>query len=157
MKKILLILNIFLVFILSGCSEDSAPNTADAYKIVIDKLYNEDEGLNSEIKYLAVDTSTMKNLTDETKAELLKTLENYGLTVLDMSFEELKKQGYIEDLYFKEGILFKIEDEIMKNNSIIMNVSKWRSGLGAIGYDNLVIKYKNGEWKITKTGDAWIS
>jgi Ca-activated chloride channel family protein len=156
MKKLLL-LNLVLLFLISGCTQNIAPNTADAYKIVIDKLYNEDEGLNSNIKYLAIDTTTMVNLNNDTKEKLLKTLEDYGLIVLDMTFEELEKQGYIEDLYFKEGILFKIEDEPMKNNTIKMNVSKWRSGLGAIGYNDLVIKYKNGEWKITKIGEAWIS
>jgi Ca-activated chloride channel family protein len=156
MKKLLL-LNVVLMFLISGCTQSIAPNAVDAYKIVIDKLYNEDEGLNSDIKYLAIDTTTMVNLNDDAKVELLKALEDYGLIVLDMTFEELEKQGYIEDLYFKEGILFKIEDEPMKNNTIKMNVSKWRSGLGAIGYNNLVMKYKNGEWEITKIGEAWIS
>ena len=41
-----------------------------------------------------------------------------------MTFEELEEQGYIDDLYFKEGILFKLEDETMNGNSILMNVSK---------------------------------
>ena len=58
------------------------------------------------------------NLTNETKAELLKHLENYGFIVLNMNFEELKKEGYIKDLYFEKGILFRIEDKPMQNNSI---------------------------------------
>ena len=45
----------------------------------------------------------------------------------------------------------------MKNNTITMNVSKWRSGTGAIGYNNLIIKYSRSEWKITKLGESWIS
>ena len=132
-------------------------NIVESYTTVIKKLYKEDIGLNSNIKYIAVDTSLIVNLTDEGKAELLKKLESYGFTVLNMTFEELEKEGYIKDLYFEEGILFKIEDKPIKNNSITMNISKWRSGLGAIGYDGLVIEYRNDKWEIMKLGDAWIS
>ena len=38
-----------------------------------------------------------------------------------------------------------------------MNASKWRSGLGAIGYVDLTVKYTNGKWEIVKTWSAWIS
>ncbi len=147
---------IIVLLIATGCSQET-PDTVGAYTAVIDKLYNEDEALNSDIKYIAVDTSLISNLSDNQKSILLKDLEKYGYTVLDMTFEELEKEGYIEDLYFKEGILFKIEDKTMSRNSITMNVSKWRSGLGAIGYDDLKTVYKNGKWEVTKTGNAWIS
>lgn len=158
MKKILVILFIFLILVMAGCTDKQAPNVVDAYTMVIDKLYMEDSGLNDGIKYLAIDTSLMVNLTDDVKkAELLKQLKNYGFIVLDTTFEELEKKGYIHDLYFKEGILFRIEDEPIKNNSIIMKASKWRSGTGAMGYDNLIIEYKNNKWKISKSGSPWIS
>lgn len=157
MKKILMIFIAVLMVFVYGCTRDNIPDALDGYKIVIDKLYNEDKGLNDDIKYIAIDTSMMANLTDETKAKLLKQLENYGLTVLNMTYNELEEQGYIQDLYFKEGVLFKIEDEPMKNNTIKMNVSKWRSGLGAIGYNGLIIKCNNDEWEIIKIGESWIS
>lgn len=155
MKKIIVYLIIVLI-IATGCNQET-PDTLGAYAEVIDKLYNEDMALNSDIKYIAIDTSLINNLSDEQKSSLLKDLEKYGYTVLDMTFEELEEEGYIENLYFKEGILFKIEDEPMRGKSITMDVSKWRSGLGAIGYDDLKVEYKNGKWKITKTGSAWIS
>lgn len=141
----------------SQTNEKKEDNIVEAYMTGIDKLYEEDIALNDNIKYIAIDTSKMVNLTNEGKAELLVKLENYGFTVLDMTLEELENQGYIKDLYFEEGILFRIEDKPIKNNSITMDISKWRSGKGAIGYDDLVIKYKNNKWEITKTGDAWIS
>ncbi len=157
MKKLLMIYIAILMVLVSGCTRDNVPDVLDGYKMVIDKLYNEDKGLNSDIKYIAIDTSLMKNLTDDKKTELLKQLEAYGLIVLDMTYNELEEQGYIQDLYFKEGVLFKIEDEPMENNTIKMNVSKWRSGLGAIGYNNLIIKCNNDEWEIIKIGESWIS
>ena len=155
MKKIIVVL-ILLTIIATGCNQEIT-DTVGAYTTVIDKLYNEDIALNHEIKYIAIDTSLIKNLPKEQKSELLEEIEKYGYIVLDMTFEELEEQGYIEDLYFKEGILFKIEDKTMSGNTIQMDVSKWRSGLGAIGYDEIKVKYKNGKWQITNIGSAWIS
>lgn len=155
MKKIIVLL-IIVMLLVSGCNREEL-DMVGAYTTVIDKLYNEDTALNHDIKYIAVDTSLIKNLSDEQKSVLLKEIENYGYIVLDMTFEELEKQGYIEDLYFKEGILFKVEDISKSGNSITMDVSKWRSGLGAIGYNDLVVKYRNGKWEVIKTGSSWIS
>ncbi len=164
MKKKSISRKIFILFVLSiavfavACtqSEDDVDKIG-AYTTVIDKLYEEDTALNSDIEYIAIDTSLIINLDDEEKAELLKELEDYGFTVLDMTMEELKEEGYVEDLYFEEGILFEIEDEPMVGNSITMDISKWRSGLGAIGYDGMVVKYENEKWEIDKIGGPWIS
>ncbi|WP_312811246.1 hypothetical protein [Sedimentibacter sp.] len=157
MKKIIIFLMLMILSLIAvGCSQEPT-DTIGAYTTVIDKLYNEDDALNSEIKFIAIDTSLIKNLTDEQKFTLLKEVEKYGYTVLDMTFEELEENGYIEDLYFKEGILFRLEDNTIKGKSIIMDASKWRSGLGAIGYNGLQVEYKNGEWKITKVESSWIS
>lgn len=155
MKRIIVFL-LLITIIATGCSKEISDLTC-AYTMVIDKLYNEDMALNHDIKYIAIDTSLINNLSEVQKSQLLKEVEKYGYIVLDMTFEELEKQGYVEDLYFKEGILFKLEDKPMSGNSILMNVSKWRSGLGAIGYNDLKVEYKNGNWKVTKTGSAWIS
>lgn len=155
MKKIILLV-LVTVLIGGGCSQEP-PDPVGAYMTLIDKLYKEDAALNHDIKYLVIDTSLIKNLSEEGKSQLLKELEKYDYSVLDMTFEELEKEGYIEDLYFKEGILFKIEDEPMNGNSIVMDASKWRSGLGAIGYNDLKLVFKSGTWKITKIGSSWIS
>lgn len=157
-KKISILFLIGIIVFVSGCTKNGdTPNILEAYTTVIDKLYTEDRGMNNDIKYLAVDTSRMVNLTDKTKAELLKELNKYGLIVLDMTFKDLEKQGYIEDLYFKEGILIQIEDQPIENNSIKMKASKWRSGKGATGYNQLTIEYTEGKWKITELTDAWKS
>ncbi|WP_422485398.1 hypothetical protein [Gudongella sp. DL1XJH-153] len=153
---ILLILSIAL-FTVACTQSESDVDKIGAYTTVIDKLHEEDTALNSNIEYIAIDTSLIINLDDEEKAELLKELEDYGFTVLDMTMEELKEEGYVEDLYFEEGILFEIIDEPIEGNSITMDISKWRSGLGAIGYDGMVVKYENEKWEIDKQGDAWIS
>ncbi len=163
MKKKLMARKIIILFILSiaiftaACTQSEVVDKVGAYTTVIDKLYEEDTALNNNINYIAVDTSSIINLNDEEKAALLKELESYGFTVLDMTIEELKEEGYIKDLYFEEGILFEIEDEPIEGNSITMDISKWRSGLGAIGYDGTVVTFKNEKWEIETPGAAWIS
>lgn len=155
MKKIIACLLVMVVAI-SGCSQE-APTAVGAYTTVIDKLYNEDAGLNSDIKYIAVDTSEISNLSEDEVSDLLKEVEKYGFTVLNMTHEKLKQEGYIKDLYFEEGIFFKIKDEKTGGNTITMDASKFRSGTGAIGYTNLKVEFKNGNWEVTDPGTAWIS
>ncbi len=163
MKKESVARKIFLLFLFSialfslGCTQVGEIDKVDAYTTVIDKLYQEDSGLNGDIKYIALDTSSIINLDDSEKQQLLQELEGHGFTVLDMTMEELEEEGYIKNLFFEEGILFQIKDEPMQGTSITMDISKWRSGLGAIGNDGLVVKYKNGKWEIVKQGNAWIS
>lgn len=156
MKRSIIFL-ILIVSVLAGCSQAKPADYIGAYTTVIDKLFNEDTAMNDSIKYVAIDTSSLSNLNEASKKELLKQLEKYATVVLDMTFEDLQTKGYIKDLFFTEGIFFKIEDSLIKNNSIEMNASKWRSGLGAIGYENLIVKYSGSVWEITYTGNAWIS
>ena len=160
MKKITLFL-ILIILLVSACSpyneEGLPPDPIDAYLLVIDKLYEDDIALNDNIKYLAINTTTMANLNQEGRVTLLEELEKYGYTVLDMTFDELEKEGYIRDLYFKEGILIRIEDEVMEDNIIKMNASKWKSGLGAIGYDGMTLEYNGEIWEVTGLVSNWIS
>jgi len=157
LRKMIILLILVIVVFTVACTQEEADDKVGAYKTVIEKLYEEDSALNSEIQYIAIDTSTIVNLDDEEKNALLEELENYGFTVLDMTMAELEEEGYVKDLYFEEGIFFEIKDEAIKGNSITMDVSKWRSGLGAIGYDGMVVTYMDGQWEIDKQGDAWIS
>ena len=68
MKKIIVFLMLIILSLIAvGCSQGPADNIS-AYTTVIDRLYGEDSGLNGEIKYIAIDTSLIKNLTDEQKS-----------------------------------------------------------------------------------------
>ena len=158
MPKILFIFLILSISVLSmACTSNEQEDKLGAYLTAIDKLYEEDSALNSDIKYLAIDTSNIAKLSDVDIESLLKSLEDYGFEVLNMTMDELMENGYISELYFEEGILFRIEDQPFKNNSVSMNISKWRSGLGAVGYDGLTLKYKDGVWTIEKFESAWMS
>lgn len=140
-----------------------APNLVEAYAMVIDEIYTIDPALNDGIKYLAIDTSGMANLTDQEKRKLINLFRDnqYGLIVLNKTHEELIKEGYIKNINdheeypyyrFLEGILISITDKPMENNMISMLAMKSRSSLGAMGYGDLKIEYKDGSWVITTKG-----
>lgn len=132
----------------------------DCYLLLIDDLYQEDSGLNGDISIIAFDTTGWVGLTDSEKKFLLFMVqEKYGMETLQGSFDELAEQGLIdkENLYFESGILIELKDMEYKEETktLTCSISKWRSGLGAIGADVKAV-YEDGEWKITKTNN-WIS
>ncbi|NLJ96505.1 MAG: DUF3221 domain-containing protein [Clostridiales bacterium] len=132
----------------------------DGIFAVIDDIYQEDGALNSGITMIAIDTSEWTSLT---KAEIYTILamakENYEVEIVQGTFEELAEQGLIDEdnLYFEKGILIKLNDiKINKGrDKINCSIQKWRSGLGAIGWD-AEAKLKTGEWKTTRD-NMWIS
>lgn len=132
-----------------------------AYLALIDDIYKEDPGLNGDISIIALDTTEMTNLTEAEKGRLLaKVGIQYGLEVKEGTFDSLSEEGLInkEELYFEKGILIEIKNPVYKEKSkkLTCGYQKWRSGLGAIGSDNVTVKYKEGSWVITKKG-SWIS
>lgn len=132
----------------------------DGYMAVIDDIYQEDSGLNGDIKMIAFDTTGWVNLTEIEKEILLSMVkEKYGFDTLQATFEELSEQGLIdkENLYFPEGILIEIKNVEWKeeDKTLKCTISKWRSGLGAIGAD-VEATYDGGSWNLKKTG-MWIS
>ncbi len=136
-------------------------NLIDGYLALIDDIYREDDGLNSDIKTIAFDTSAWINLTDIEKEMIFaKVKEAYGLEVIEGTFEELTEQGIIdkENLFFPEGVLIEISELAYDENKeeITCAISKWRSGLGAIGASEVTAVLVDGNWEITKDGN-WIS
>ncbi len=136
-------------------------NLIDGYLAMIDDIWNEDSGLNSEIEMIAVDTTGWINLTDIEKDIILTSMKKaYDYKIITGTFDELADQGIIdkEHLYFENGVHIVLSDLTYdeKTETITFSVSKWRSGRGAIGSNNSKAEYKDGKWSITK-GAQWIS
>ncbi|NLP16527.1 MAG: DUF3221 domain-containing protein [Clostridiales bacterium] len=132
----------------------------DGFIALIDDIYQEDTALNDSIAMIAFDT-TEWTMFSEIEKEIILAIagEKYGLEILVGTFEELAEQGLIDkdNLYFENGILIEIKDiEINENkNNIECSIKKWRSGIGAIGWDAKA-KLNKTTWKITRDG-MWIS
>ncbi len=133
----------------------------DGYLAMIDDIYQEDSGLNGNIKMIAVDTSGWTGLEANAKKIVLERMNlKYNLDIKEGTMDELSAQGIIDkkNLIFKDGILITISHmQLSKDNDeISYSISKWRSGTGAIGSDNARAKWNGKAWDIKK-GDVWIS
>lgn len=119
----------------------------------------EDEGLNSDMEYIAIDMSNYEEVDESDKKEILNYFkEKYKVEVMDATFEQLEEKGlYNSDMMSLDGVLLKIEKVDFKfNNKILFEGSKYRSGLGAIGVE-VKVHYQDNKWKAKEVKMTWIS
>lgn len=133
----------------------------DGYLKLIDDIHLEDSGLNADIEMIALDTTDWIEAGQVRKSIIFEKVKNtYGYEVIEGTYDELVEQGLIEkdQLYFPKGILIKISNMqyLAKKHKITCAISKWRSGLGAIGSDAVTAQLNSGEWKVTRES-TWIS
>lgn len=142
----------------SDIGVDIKGEIVDVYIAALDSFMPLDEGLNGGMKYIAIDTNTLKHLPANDKQELLKYFEKYHVEVMDASLEKLKEMGLFDEKTLSlDGILLRVQKmEILSQKKAVIEGSKYRSGIGAIGV-KCVIEYKDGEWKVKKADITWIS
>lgn len=132
----------------------------DGFITLIDDIYNEDPALNDSIAMIAFNIENTEILSETEIETILAVVKNeYGLKVIRGTFDELADQGLIdrEHLYFEKGILIEIKniDTDKNGNKITASISKWRSGLGAIGW-NAEALFEDDNWTVTRH-NSWIS
>lgn len=139
--------------------KDEPVSAVSLYTKVLEELYKEDPGLNENIRILAFDFTKAASLTPAEKSALCYWMGTvYQKETLEGTFEQLCQEGYIdkEAMYFPDGLLFSISDTVAENGTVKFSVSKWRSGLGAYGWNNCTAQRGEAGWAY-ETGDAWIS
>lgn len=120
------------------------------YTEVIEYLIDSEGALVYKTEYLSLDLSNNPlELDDEEIKELKYKLEQtYDKKVLFFSYEELVKEGMIneEELFWENGAIVKIEGkEKIKNNKLGFRCELWRSGKGAIFFEDCNATWnKNG-------------
>ena len=135
------------------------------YLQVLEDLWEDDSGLNGGITYISVDLADAPGaLTDGEKAAIMWIFSGaHGKQGLQLSFEELKENGYVDEsvLYWEDGVLFSIKETekgTVSAQKISFNAQKWRSGLGAIFYMDCTAERGAGvQWKPYKAGSFAIS
>ena len=109
------------------------------YRQAIRDIYEEDPGLNGNT-YAAFDLTKAANLTEGEKSALIYLVGNdLKLETLSGTMESLAEEGYIdeENLFFEDGVLITIGDEEPdKEGDFSFDIQKWRSGTGAIFYQD---------------------
>lgn len=137
---------------LPTASEDGNP-----YFVLFQELFLDDTALNDSIQYISVDLSKVKSTDTSDFIELMKAwCERNDYILMEQSHAQLVEGGWIDNLFFEEGILISYEDISLSETKLVTNAQKWRSGDGAIGAE-FTLENENGIWSITKTENQWIS
>lgn len=130
------------------------------YQMILD-IFSQDTALNDDTSIIALDLTQASNLTDGEKSALSYLVMNGFMKDCYLyTYEELISEGLIDDeaLYFRDGILITIAVTKETSDSFTFSISKWRSGLGAIGYNDCTAKRNGTEWTYKLTnGLMWIS
>lgn len=127
------------------------------YQKLIHQIYEEDEGLNGDISEIALDLTKVENLSDVQKKALAYVIaSDYSIETRLTTREELEEEGAIINYFYEDGILIELSTSAMKEYKFEFKISKWRSGLGAIGYDNCKAYKEDNLWRY-ELGGAWIS
>lgn len=138
------------------------------YLKVLEDLWEVDSGLNGGIKYISIDLSEAPGeLTEGEKSAISYIFAKaHNTQCLQLSFEELREQGYIEkdELYWEDGLLFSITDSMKAEEKynglrvIKFDAQKWRSGTGAYYFGDCSASWsQKGTWSDYNIGSQAIS
>lgn len=130
------------------------------YYQILEDILREDEGLNSDVSKFGFDLSGVTALSEAEKDLLSFEFSSaHEMEALQGTVQELMDEGIIdeEQLYWEDGVHFKIEEEKVEDGKVEFSVEKWRSGLGAVGYENTASKDANGQWVFGEISEMWIS
>jgi hypothetical protein len=109
------------------------------------------------MEYIAINSQTLSNASDEDIIKIKDYFIKYEVEIIDESFNTLSEKGMVKKGNYIEGLLLEITDvNIISDNKVIIEGSKFRSGLGAVGVKSTVIK-SNGEWQLESADMTWIS
>ena len=139
-------------------ASDSAlqTNMVEIYGLALDAFISLGDGLTDKMKYIAIDMSNLKDISEEDKDQVLRHFSKYDVNVMDITLEQLEKEGRVKDARSLEGILLRVENSEIYENKIIIEGSLFKSAKGAIG-TSVILEYLDDKWQVTKASDTWVS
>ncbi|MDQ0233344.1 peptide ABC transporter substrate-binding protein [Metabacillus malikii] len=158
--KYISLLLIFPLFLMS-CSIEVKPkeHMRDIYIVALETIMEQDESLNKDVKFIAIDMGNFEKINQHDKEYILTSLkETYNVDVFEATFEQLKEKGlYDEDTMSLDGVLLTIDNiQYTFNNQVQLEGSKYRSSLGAVGIE-VKVHYNDDKWQTKDMKDLWIS
>lgn len=140
--------------------KERQPDYYSLYDQILEDIFAQDEALNSSAVYFGFDFTGVDALRENEKLLLAWNFSTaHSAEPLQGTIQELMDEGYIdeENLYWEDGVHFTIKEEKVEQSTVTFSVTKWRSGLGAIGYTNTASQDKHGEWVFQEISNMWIS
>src|SRR5660397_28060 len=105
--KIAIIL-LLLVSATSSCTRTQEEvDYGTIYSLALDSIISVSEGLNHDMKYIAIDTDTLEGATEEEIEAVMTYFEKYGVDVLAESFDSLREKGMVINNDYLEGVLLR--------------------------------------------------
>ena len=116
------------------------------YESIIDLIMDTLPELNSNAKYIAIDTDSFTLLED--KDLLIDYMKKYNSNVFKSSFKELEKNNYLsEENQSLDGILIFVSNVVKEKQTINLEITKYKSNLGSVT-NQYEATYKNNKWDI---------
>lgn len=152
---------LFIITLLTGCNNGikSKEHLDEIYTVALDSIMQEDQALNDNMAFIAIDMSNFNDLDENSKEDILNYFEEaYKVEVLDATSEQLEEMSLNnQDTNSSDGLLLKINNIQHKfNNTVLLEGSKHRSGLGAIGLE-VKVQYEDKKWETKEISLQWFN
>lgn len=144
-KAVVALLLITAITIVAGCQQHDSGSQdgeyASIYIAVFDSYFDLDPGLHDGMEYLAIDMDTLTNAGDDDKKAVADYFaDKFNIEIKDMSLEDLREQGLVNEtleidgdlIYINEidGLLLYINSVDISKNAITIEGTKFKSGNG---------------------------
>lgn len=127
------------------------------YAVAFEAMMKLDEGLGSDMKYIAVDLSEMTQLTTEDKNYIMEYLQTFDTVIRDRTLEQLRQEeSNEEDPLLLSGVFLRVDKVDIGEASALIEGARYRSGTGALGV-KVTLEFVDGLWKLSDTEINWIS
>lgn len=146
----------------TACNQEQHTNVdlGSVYSHALDSIMVKDEALNSEMQFIALDLTIVKELSEDDKKEIKRFLrDKYEVEVIEATLKELKDKGmYNSKTMVLHGVLLKVEKAkfTSHNKAFEFEGSKYRAGNGAVGVKGK-LRYVDGRWQPFEVQELWVS
>lgn len=124
------------------------------YIQVFESYFDIDPALHEEMEYLAIDMDSLTNTTDDDKKVIAAHFaDKLNIEIIDMSFDELNEQGFVGEMNQIDGLLLYINNLDVTKNTITVEGTKFKSGLGA-NFIKSILKKDGNKW-VLESSDVW--
>ena len=119
----------------------------------------QDTGLNEGIDYIAIDLSSLEYASETEKESVADYFSSAYVPVIDADLEKLIEEGLFDEdiMGLPDGLLLQIQSVTRSGDEIIIEGMKYRSGLGANGFETRWTANADGTWTMHDTFMKWIA
>jgi len=137
----------------------SQEDWAAVYIQTFRSYFLQDTALNEDINYIAIDLSSLEYASADERESVADYFSSVYLPVIDADLEKLMEEGLYDEsiMGLPNGVLLQIQSVTRNGDEIIIGGMKYRSGLGANGFETKWTVNANGSWTMHDTYMTWIA